>query len=379
MYKHNITAAFAWTVLGTLVIGASIVQLRFILNVLSPSQSPSVDTPTGSITTAKPATVASPPQISQDEPIGFEFNWGGIGKAFLALLVAATTGYLVWRFIVNPWGWRLTTRQYKVEVKKLKILEQTLDTGLVDSGLITLKKKNAHLSLSWKTRWNKEIVLDALMVMAATISDADMFISATRGVTTRDPRTGKRVCLTAETLQGRLVDRLEHLCVEQDVITTITAPTPKNTKVDQTRYLKSLPVDEVYGPLAQVLALTQGTPYDTVLDTSVPELRLTLQAGTTMAGARHYTQIIDASAELGLNINRTKQLGSLTYLTALLPSTSGLPEPPSRSAAVAPLSEAIELDATITGDEAAQLGLELPSPDPTSQAVTWFTPTRSYD
>ena len=132
----------------------------------------------------------------------------------------------------------------------------------------------------------------------------------------------------------------------------------------------------MYGPLAQVLALTQGTPYEAVLDTSARELRLRLKAGTTMAGARYYTQIIDAAAELGLGINRTKQLGSLTYLTALLPATDSLPELPSMSTAVAPLlTEAIELGATITGDKAAQLGLELPSPDPTSQAVTRFTPT----
>ena len=71
-----------------------------------------------------------------------------------------------------------------------------------------------------------------------------------------------------------------------------------------------------------------------------------------------------------------ESIGSLTYLTALLPATVSLPELPSMSAAFAPLlTEAIELGAAITGDKAAQLGLELPSPDPTSQAVTWFTPT----
>lgn len=306
-------------------------------------------------------------------------DWGSIGRVFFILLVVAVTGYLVWRFIVNPWGWRLSSRQYGVRVKKLKALEQALDTGLVDSGLITLKENNASLTPSWKSRWNKEIVLDALMIMSATISDVDMFISATRGVTTCDPKTGKRVRLTTEVLQCRLVGRLAHLCVEQDVTTTITIPMPKNRKVDKTRYLKSLPVDEVHGPLAQVLALTQGTPYDAVLDTSVPELRLTLQAGTTMAGSQHYTQIIDAAAELGLGVNRTKQLRSLTYLTDLLPSTSSLPEPPSRLAAVAPLSEAIELGATITGAEAAQLGLELPSPNPANHAVTWFTPSTVND
>lgn len=368
MYERAAKVMSTWIILGTLVFVAIMVQVRFILDVLSPSQSLS-----------EAATASPNIHAPQNEPTGAEIDWGSIGKALLAILVIAMASYLMWRFIANPWGWRLSAGNYKVNTKAVKALDQALGTNLIDSGFITLGKKNAHLSLSWKDRWDKETVLDALMVMAATTSDADMLISATRGVTIREPSRGKRARLTVEALQYRLVDRLARLCVEQDVTTTITTPTPKNRKADTIRYIKPLPVDEVYGPLTQVLALTQGTPYDAVLDTSTRELRLRLKAGTTMAGARYYTQIIDAAAELGLGINRTKQLGSLTYLTALLPATDSLPELPSMSAAVAPLTEAIELGAAITGDEAAQLGLELPSPDPTSQAVTWFTPTLTSD
>lgn len=362
MYERAAKVTSMWIILGTLVFGAIMVQVRFILDVLSPSQSPS------ETATASP-TIHAP----QDEPTGAEIDWGSIGKALLAILVIAMASYLMWRFIANPWGWRLSADNYKIRTKAVKALDQALGTNLIDSGFITLGKKNAHLSLSWKDRWDKETVLDALMVMAATTSDADMLISATRGVTMREPSRGKRARLTVEALQYRLVDRLARLCVEQDVTTTITTP------IADTIRFKPLSVDEVYGPLAQVLALTQGTPYEAVLDTSARELRLRLKAGTTMAGARYYTQIIDVAAELGLGINRTKQLGSLTYLTELLPATDSLPELPSMSAAVAPLTEAIELGAAVTGDEAAQLGLELPSPDPTSQAVTWFTPTLTSD
>lgn len=363
MYERAAKVMCIWTILGTLVLVVVTVQVHFILDILSPSQSPS------NVSTASPNIHAS-----QDEPTGAEIDWGSIGKVLLAILVIAMVSYMMWRFIANPWGWRLRTGNYKVRTKAIKALDQALGTNLIDSGIITLGNKNAHLSLSWKNRWDKETVLDALMVMAATTSDADALISATRGITIREPSKRKRERLTVEALQHRLVDRLARLCVEQDVTTTITTPIPKNKKSDTKRF-KPLPVDEVYGPLAQVLALTQGTPYEAVLDTSARKLRIRLKAGTTMAGARYYTQIIDAAAELGLGINRTKQLGSLTYLTALLPATDSLPELPSMWAAVAPLTEAIELGAAITGDEAAQLGLELPSPDPASQAVTWFTPT----
>lgn len=367
MYERAAKVMCIWTILGTLVLVAVTVQVHFILDILSTSQSPS------DVATASPTIHAS-----QDEPTGAEIDWGSIGKVLLAILVIAMVIYMMWRFIANPWGWRLSAGSYKVRTKAVKALDQALGTNLIDSGIITLGNKNAHLSLSWKDRWDKEAVLDALMVMAATTSDADALISATRGITIREPSKRKRERLTVEALQCRLLDRLSRLCVEQDVTTTITTPIPKNKKSDTT-WLKSLPVDQVYGPLAQVLALTQGTPYDAILDTRARELRLRLKSGTTMARALYYTQIIDAAAELGLGINRTKQLGSLTSLTALLPATETLPELPSMSAAVAPLTEAIELGADITGDEAAQLGLELPSPDPTSQDITWFAPTPIND
>lgn len=350
MYERTVKSMFMWI----LVFVAIMIQAYFIHDLLSEA-----------------ATASLTIHASQDEPTGAEIAWGIIGTA---LLVVAMVSYLMWRFIANPWGWRLSMGSYKVSTKAVKALDQALGTNLIDSGFITLGKKYAHLSLSWKDRWDKEIVLDALMVMAAATSNVDALISATRSVTICEPSKRKRERLTVEALQYRLVDRLAHLCVEQDVTTTITTPIPKKKNSDTKRF-KPLPVDEVYGPLAQVLALTQGTPYEAVLDTSARKLRIKLKAGTTMAGARYYTQIIDAAAELGLGINRTKQLGSLTYLTALIPATDSLPELPSMSAAVAPLTEAIELGAAITGDEAAQLGLELPSPDPASQAVTWFTPT----
>lgn len=360
MYERTVKSMFMWI----LVFVAMMILVHFILDLLPPSQSPS-----------ETATASPTIHASQDEPTGAEIDWGIIGTA---LLVIAMVSYLMWRFIANPWGWRLSADNYKIRTKAVKALDRALGTNLIDSGFITLGKKYTHLSLSWKDRWDKETVLDALMVMAATTSDADALISATRGVTIREPSKRKRERLTVKALQYRLVDRLARLCVEQDVTTTITTPIPKNKKSD-TKRLKPLPVDEVYGPLAQVLALTQGTPYEAVLDTSARKLRIRLKAGTTMAGALYYTQIIDAAAELGLGINRTKQLGSLTYLTTLLPATDSLPELPSMSAAVAPLTEAIELGAAITGDEAAQLGLELPSPDPASQDVTWFTPTFTND
>lgn len=351
MYERTVKSMFMWI----LVFVAIMIQAYFIRDLLSEA-----------------ATASLIIHASQDEPTGAEIDWGIIGTA---LLVIAMVSYLMWRFIANPWGWRLSADNYKIRTKAIKALDRALGTNLIDSGFITLGKKYTHLSLSWKDRWDKETVLDALMVMAATTSDADALISATRGVTIREPSKRKRERLTVEALQYRLVDRLARLCVEQDVTTTITTPIPKNKKSDTKRF-KPLPVDEVYGPLAQVLALTQGTPYEAVLDTSARKLRIRLKAGTTMAGALYYTQIIDAAAELlGLGINRTKQLGSLTYLTTLLPATDSLPELPSVSAAVAPLTEAIELGVAITGDEAAQLGLELPSPDPASQDVTWFTPT----
>lgn len=351
MYERTVKSMFMWI----LVFVAIMIQAHFIRDLLSEA-----------------ATASLTIHASQDEPTGAEIDWGIIGTA---LLVIAMVSYLMWRFIANPWGWRLSADNYKIRTKAIKALDRALGTNLIDSGFITLGKKYTHLSLSWKDRWDKETVLDALMVMATTTSDADALISATRGVTIREPSKRKRERLTVEALQYRLVDRLARLCVEQDVTTTITTPIPKNKKSDTKRF-KPLPVDEVYGPLAQVLALTQGTPYEAVLDTSARKLRIRLKAGTTMAGALYYTQIIDAAAEeLGLGINRTKQLGSLTYLTTLLPATDSLPELPSVSAAVAPLTEAIELGVAITDDEAAQLGLELPSPDPASQAVTWFTPT----
>lgn len=240
MYERTVKSMSIWI----LVLVAAMIQVHFILDVLPPSQSPSED-----------ATASPTIHVSQDEPTGAEIDWGSIGKVLLAILVIATVSYLMWRFIANPWGWRLSACNYKVRTKAVKVLDQALGTNLIESGFITLENKNAHLSLSWKDRWDKETVLDALMVMAATTSDSDMLISATRGVTIREPSRGKRARLTVEALQYRLVDRLARLCVEQDVTTTITTPMPKNRKADTMRF-KPLPVDEVYGPLAQVLALT---------------------------------------------------------------------------------------------------------------------------
>jgi len=348
----------------------------------------------GDVLDAQASTTATAPAASQSDasgtpsadteeepPTGTEDQGrsrapAGTGWRKTALVLGAATGTialvaLASRVIIRPWGWRLTLGDYKVRTARLTALDQALGTRLLDNGAITIDGTIATAHLSWLARWRRRSTLDVIMLLAASAKHPSHIIADANGVTWRDPEKG-RVKISNKALRTRLRTRLAPLHIEQAVTTRIR-PCDFRTNYNTSQNQKT--IQETHGGLVQLLSITAGTPYAVSLDTRAPELILTLPAGSSMAEARRYTAILNEADELGLRIVTTRQLTLLREITRIDPPHIGPLELPSVRDAVAPLTEAIELGATITGDDALQLGLTIPEPLE-NQRITWFTPSR---